>query len=84
MSPAWEIPGPAAHQPQQHREQQQPDQRSVEQDRDAEDDSHLLGRKRAREREGEEHGLGGRRTSVRSDRPIRCPTVRIIERVWSR
>ena len=49
-------------QPEQDREQDQPDQEGVEQHRDAEDDAHFLGWERIGEREGEEHGDHDRRS----------------------
>ena len=48
--PARARPGCGAEQPQQHRQQDEPDQRRVEQDRDAEDHAHLQLRRRGGER----------------------------------
>jgi len=54
--PRRQPPAAAPDQPQQHRYQEQPDERGVEQDRDPEDHAHLLRWQWAREGEGEEHG----------------------------
>ena len=68
-----------AEQAQQHGHEQQPDERGVQQDGDAEDDAHLLGRQRPGEREGEEHRdhhRGGGEDDAAGVRDARRPSPR--------
>src|SRR5215207_7118050 len=55
IQPRGHPPGAWAEQAEDDRLQQQPNQRGVEQHSDSEDEAHLLGRERARDRECHEH-----------------------------